>query len=227
MPPWMITWPNLTIDVIYTVILFIACMIIAVKTWKFYQLSNHKGLKYFSATFFFMGISNILSLFIPLLSTIFKISPRDLFIPFMGIPVAHFIHITLSFCMSIAVLSLLLSVIWKMFGKHSDQVFGLLFIISLLFTIPWMFIRSRPAFLLIHTIIIITAAILGLYKYFTKTKKKRKSFYIVYFMLFLFWLVHTAGSFLIRFSWVSGLILYCLSLALISIILYRVIRIRK
>ncbi len=227
MSRFMLTWPNLTIDVIYTLIVAVSCFFIFYKAYKYFRLSNHKGLRYFAAAFFFMGLSNLLSLFMPLFSTLTGIPCRTILI--FGIPIPYMIHVFLAFSMSVTVFSLLLSIIWKSCGKHSDTLFYSMFVISLLMSTLWVFIPTRIVFLFLNFSILMTAAVIGSYKYFSikfsSKKTGKNAFYIVYLLLFLFWLVDTAGNSIIRFSWQTGLALYILSTSLILTIVYRVIRI--
>ncbi len=84
MPRFFMEWPNFHIDLLYTILLFVACFVIFYKTWQYYKLSNHKGLKYFALAFLFMGFSNLLSLFFPIMTNVLGVYPKNLIMPLMG-----------------------------------------------------------------------------------------------------------------------------------------------
>jgi len=62
-PPLFLINPNFLIELVYSVILTISCLIIYFKTSEIYKLTSHKGIKYFRMTFLFFAASYFLRFF--------------------------------------------------------------------------------------------------------------------------------------------------------------------
>ena len=61
--PRFIINPNFLIELVYSIIVMLSCLIIYLKTSEIYKLTSHKGIKYFRMTFLFFGISYFLRFF--------------------------------------------------------------------------------------------------------------------------------------------------------------------
>ena len=102
----------LSIEILYSVIVILLCILIYFKTKEVYDLSKHKGIKYFRNTFLFFGMAFFFRL-IPV-SLIFS---RNIAKPLLQISL-----FLVSYFSILAILSLLSSIIWKKLDDNAILV---------------------------------------------------------------------------------------------------------
>jgi len=205
-------------EVIYSFVIIAACLMIYFATKKLYELSSHKGIKYFRFSFLFFALAYFFRSFAKFNAIIFN----DQFIfgihPQILTFVSSFIFMYLS---SIAIFYLLYSIIWKKFPqKIIPYTFYILaFIISTISGFSRNFLTHiyLNLFLLALAFAIIYAA-----NKLTKNKKSHKM-YPIYLLLSTFWILNIIDTFIPTFLQSFQLIIYLSSLGIFLSILYKVL----
>lgn len=169
-------------ELIFTILAVFFCFLIYFKTKEVYELTKHKGIKYFRDSFLFFGLSYVLRFFFGLImiSTIafdFMI-PREIIGPLFILPLGYF--------STMGILYLMLSSIWKRFNTHKILFVG--HMMAILLSVASFMTRSHIILLLFQCILLILVIIISFLKqseseHITKTK-------ILYFLLAGLWLVN-------------------------------------
>ena len=196
------------IEVWYAIIIVIICILIIQKTKELYQLTNHKGIKYFRNTFFYFAIAYALQIVFPFTRMILGI---DLFI---SRPLVGFL---LLYVGTMAVLSLTYSVLYKRY-KHVKPIY--LHLIAIAIAFATIQARGRSLALIIQAILLIYAVLTS---YIDNISKQNKT-YLIYLLLFAIWIVNTLAFTLPRFLVQAKIGLYIISIPLFLIILTKVVQ---
>ena len=167
------------------ILLFVSVIInfaIYFKTKEIYELTEHKGIKYFREGFLFLAIANILGFFVRALwrDLIWKNSSSLSHIIF-------FICIFIAVCVYfLGLLNLFYSLTWKKY-KNLEKIkkYHLLFpIILLLFMFGF---KTGLPFLIVNAIFVITIFSISLKQYFKQRKKKFSFIAGSYILLIMSW----------------------------------------
>jgi len=216
---------NLSTEIIYSFIIIVCSLMIYFGTKELYELSSHKGIKYFRKSFLLFALAYFFRTFIKFFvfyfnsQGILSISPR-LLNPIIS-------QITLIFFMyfnSMAIFYLLYSVNWKKWN-HENRIylFHLISIILSLFSI----LSSNPYSYLIVNFLLLIFVIIAVYTSYKESKKKIKknhNLYIIYVLLLFFWILNIVEIFVPSFLQTFQLFLYLSSLGVFLTILYKVIK---
>jgi len=202
----------------YALIILIFCLLVYWKTKEIYELTKHKGIKYFRFAFLFFGLSYAfrLILFIMIVGTsaLDLYLPRHLVMPFSNLIVAYF--------STLAILYLTYSIISKKIKNKHFMIFANLLAI----TISLIAFLSRSPFIIsmIQLMILIGASILNLIIYKKKISRTR----ILYFLITLFWLLNlfTTGRY-IFLPFETQIIIYILAIIIFAMIYHRVSKFTK
>lgn len=203
---------NPWIDISFFLLLIVICLIIYFRTKEIYELTSHKGIKYFRLAFLFFALGYLLRLLGPLGKILFD-KPFK-FWPYTGI--------LMTFLGTMAALCLLFSVLWKRFKKQKNKFYYLVGI-SLIIALLVHFWHLRFYIFWIQGIIFAATLIFG-YLNFKKSKSKHRFLYISYGLLFFAWLANLASIFMTRVSMTFAIILHLISALLFVILLYKVIK---
>lgn len=206
---------RLVIGLGYTIIIVFLCLLIYLKTKEIYDLTDHKGIYYFRNTFLFLGFAYLFRFtFMSFLLT--KIT-FDVYHP-----IALFMIFSLvlsGYCSTMAILSLTYSTIRKKlplknFTLTSNVIAISISVVTLVSRLPF-FLMLSQAVLLIFTVS---------YLLYNKSWKISQLF-ILYFMLFLFWILDlfALGS-MKHLQFEITIVLQILSIAVIGIIYYKVVK---
>ena len=152
------------------------------RTKEVYELTEHRGIKYFRNGFLFLGIANLYMLFIRFI----------LNEPFLGkgkTSIAFLIYVAPHFFLHILGLTnLLYSLIWKNFNKHHIKEKIILTIASLTVIIQFI-IKTKFFFVGISLLLILSILTISIYQsYFDKKKKFsfiRSSYILLVLSLFI------------------------------------------
>ncbi len=210
-PPFM--RPEPWIDILFSIIIVISCLIIYFRTKELYDLTLHKGIKYFRFAFLFFAFGFIIKLLFPLLR-IFEYQPF-LFRGYVGF--------LMMFTGTMALLCLLYSVAWKRI-KSDRNDFYYLIAISLAFSIMTSLARLR-FYAMIFQVMVLLSIIIISYANFRKEDRKslHASLYLLYGMISVAWLANMAANFMSRISIATSIALNIISGALFIIALYKVV----
>ncbi len=206
-------------ELIYSLIIVISCSVIYIKTKELYELTSHKGIKYFRNAFLFFGIAYLSRMILRLFIIIDGPEPINIFLFNLG----YFIFL---YAGLMAGFYLIYSSVWKKF--NDPEKLGWFFHpIALTITAIFIIFLFGPLTLLILAIIFLTAAILA---YKRKKSLKRDSFnkvHIIYMLLFISLILNAIAHFIIIISLYASILLYLISSVLFLVILYRVTKSMK
>jgi len=222
MPPFHIIDPTrLAVELAYTLIVVFLCFTIYYKTREIFDLTKHKGIKYFRMTFLFFGLAYIsrfiFFLFLLMVITLDVFYMRHIFGIFPLVFIGYF--------STIGILSLTYSILWKKlhinhtFSKHIFLIFN---IIAVLISGIAFFSRSPFILILAQVLLLIFTSII-IACYILSNWRKTPRLYMLYILFFLFWIVNLFVLGPRRFlSFEIQIVFQIISIAVIGIIYYKV-----
>ncbi len=220
-PPRIFLNTNFWIELIYSFVTLISCLIIYFKTNEIYKLSSHKGLKYFRLTFLFLGITYFLRFFA-------KMFVLNLIFSGVMIPLRKFSSLTsflLLYTNFMTLFYLLYGLSTKRLSKSLPESTDFLHIIAILLSSLILFLNLTRIFILVNLPLLVYILYLG-YLNYKKSKKKRFSqFHIVYFLLGMLLMLNVFDILILNFFRTLQNFIYVVSISIILVILYKVIKI--
>lgn len=105
---------KVVLEIFYALIISFICMIIVLKTDRFYKLSLHQGIRYFRNAFFFYGIAFIVRYMFGLFSD-------------LSIDYAYALRILFEYFIVMAGFFLFYSLVWKKFESSKEEYISSLF----------------------------------------------------------------------------------------------------
>ncbi len=215
----------LYIEILFSIIIIIACYYIYKKTKEIYELTDHKGIEYFRKSFLFFGAGHILRFMIQ----IFSMLHRDFNIfPFGPYGMRFFLMIVgsiMGYVSIMAIICLTYSLIWKYMKIKKYDLIILNFIALL--PIPLIIFLDYSIILIpFQLLFILFVGILALVVNSIKRRKRKKKnhflkLYSAYMLLYIFWGFNIAGI-IVRFHPVINHIFRSLSIILFLFIAYKV-----
>jgi hypothetical protein len=205
-------------ELLFTIIAVIFCFIIYFKTREIYNLTRHKGIRYFRDAFLFFGLSYVVRFIFSLAmfsSLAFDfIVPRNMFGPLFILPLGYF--------STMGIFYLIFSSIWKRFNNKAMLIIG--HIIAVTLSVVSFITRSHMILLYLQSILLIIAVILS----FTAKKegKKLSGAKILYILVAALWLINLwiidKGGRRPPFSPGTEIFFHLISLIVFIIIYYKV-----
>lgn len=217
MPPWAQHFITLGLgtELLYSFVIIVCSLMIYFGTKELYELSSHKGIKYFRQSFLFFALAYFFRSFIRFMLIFLGINLRSF--RTMGI----WILFLFMYASTMAILYLLYSVKWKKWRKHKNIIYlfhGLALIISLVS----IFVGAVKILLAIQIILFLFVALTS-YPIHNKSKKKH-SLYAIYLLLFGFWILNVIDILVPTFLQTFQIVLYLSSIGIFLLILYKVIK---
>ncbi len=206
-------------EILYSFVIIACCLIIYFGTKELYELSSHKGIKYFRLSFLYFAIAYFFRSFLKFVLT--TISKTDVFafptrsLGMVSLPL--FIYFS-----SMSVMYLLYSTLYKRI-KLKINLDILLNFIAIGLAIISLVIRNPIFNFYLHLlffIIIITSVIIAK----ISEKKKHNHLYVVYLMLLFFWGLNILGMIIPTFFQTIQMLIYLASISIFLIMLYKVIK---
>ena len=220
-PPLFLINPNFLIELVYSVILTISCLIIYFKTSEIYKLTSHKGIKYFRMTFLFFAASYFLRFFTKMfvLGLIFTGTRLHAgqFIPFTSLLVLY--------TGFMATFYLLYGLSRKRLGKILPETTDVLHVVAIVLSSIILFLNVPLIFIAIVLGLLFYLLFVGYSDYIKSRKKGLPQFYIVYFLLILFSMFNIVDILIPDFFGVIQTLIYFFSTSLFLFILYKVLKI--
>jgi len=219
-PPMFFNPFGLWIEIVYALIVVLSCFFIYFKTRELYELTSHKGIKYFRNTFLFFGMAYLIRFVMNLIHSL-RIDHR-LFEPF-GFGIFEGALFVMAYLSSMALIYLIYSIAWKEVGgflKNKSYLLHLLAIIIALFSMTE---RGPFIFLGFQSLLFILLAVIGYISYRKDKKKKHSNIYLLYLLIFALWIVTNIMSFVVLFSPIIGLTIYAVSVIVFIATLLKVI----
>jgi len=207
-------------EVFYSFVIILCGILIYFGTKELYQLSSHKGIKYFRLAFLFFAISYFFRSIIKF--SLLFLDPKQLMnnFPILFGPLPKLIFIYFS---SIAVFYLLYSVLWK--KLETKNLLPFFHALAILLALATNLFNDSLFYLIINLILLVFVAIVFLVSHKDSKKKKKKSwFYLIYLLLFVFWGLNILDILVQTFLQTFQLLIYLASTAIFLFILYRVLR---
>ena len=209
---------DIGIEVTYTLVIMLICFLIFFKTREAYDLTKHKGLQFFRASFIFLGLayaSRIL-LYGILIKNYFLLEPfirvkQSVAMPICSLLVAYF--------STMAILYLIYSTVWKKYKTNYFIIFSNT--LALLISIITFVSKSPLVLLIIQLILLICLLLLNIQK---KHKKKKNSMHSTYFAIIIFWLI---SLFLMtnqrtHIPQIIKILIQIVSVSIISVVYYKI-----
>lgn len=208
------------IEVFYSFVIILCALLIYFGTKELYQLSSHKGIKYFRLAFLFFAISYFFRSIIKF--TLLVFDPRQLMhsFPILFGPLTQTIFMYFS---SMAVFYLLYSVLWK--KLESKNLLPLFHVLAAMIAIILLLFHNTFFHLIVNVILLLFVATVFLVSHRDSKKKKKKSwFYLIYLLLFVFWILNVLDILVPTFLQTFQLLIYLASTTIFVFILYKVLR---
>lgn len=211
-----------SIEMIYSFVIIISSLMIYIGTKEIYELSSHKGIKYFRQAFLFFALAYFFRSFIKLIiisfnNNLLDISPR-LFNPFLA-QATLFLFMYFS---SIAIFYLLYSVIYKKI--KNQKIIFIFHFIAIIIAVLSIITKDPLIYLGLNLFLLIFVLIIVLLSYKYSRKSKIFNMYIIYVLLLFFWILNIIDILIPRFFKTYQLIIYLLSITLFQIMVYKVLK---
>ena len=212
-------------EIIYSFIIIACSLMIYFGTKELYELSSHKGIKYFRQAFLFFAFAYFFRSFIKFVMIYFNvgaildISPRTFGFAFGQITLFIFMYFS-----SMAIFYLLYSVMWKKWNGGSKKIYLfhlLAFVIaisSILFRNPFVYLGMN--FLLLFFVIFT----FYISRKQSKQKKTKHNLHIIYVLLFSFWILNIIDILIPNFFQTFQLFIYLASSGIFLAMLYKVLK---
>ncbi len=216
-PLFQPTTLEISIEMLYSIFVILMCSLIYFKTKEIYELSNHKGIKYFRIAFVFFGITYLTRLLFQFYLTYLNT------MPWHGIKFYIINMLIFVFTSSMAIITLTYSTVWKKFKLNGYKEVLALYVVAILIVLSFLFTRSLFIFFISQIILFIIAIFMSFISAKKSKKKSLSSFHVIYFLLFLFWICNIALMISVRFISHLKFPLYALSSLIFLLITYKVI----
>jgi hypothetical protein len=202
---------------IYSFVVIFCSLMIYFGTKELYELSGHKGIKYFRQAFLFFAIAYFSRSFIKFLMSYFNIGAIMEMPLFFG-PLTLLIFLYFN---TIAVFYLVQSLMWKKWGNGTGKII-LFHILALIISLVNIFYLSSLIYLWSHILLLVFILISTLA---SSEKIKNHKFYYIYILLFVFWLLNSIDLLIPVYLQNFQILIYLFSTAIFLTILYKVTKI--
>lgn len=202
-------------ELIYSFVIIICSLMVYLGTKELYELSSHKGLKYFRQAFLFFALAYFFRSFIQFMLMSLGLNIRSF--ENMGV----WILFLFLYASTLAILYLLYSVKWKTWKKHPWLVY-VFHVLAIAISLVSIFVGTITILLLIQILLFIFVALTS-YPIHKKQKKKH-NLYAIYLLLFAFWILNVISILIPDFLQTFNMLLYLASITILLLILYKVIK---
>jgi hypothetical protein len=208
-------------ELIYSFVIMLCSLMVFFGTKQIYELSSHKGIKYFRLAFLFFAVAYFFRYFIKFFLMASGVgSLRELSYLFFD-PTGILTTFIFMYLSSISVFYLLYSVMEKKWNGN-NKIY-LIHIAAII--ISFISIMSRDGiFLLFVNIFLFAIVSLVFYIARKNSRKKKHTFYAVYMLLVFFWILNILDILIPSFFQGFQLIIYLFSISIFLTILYRVLK---
>ncbi len=212
-------------EILYSFIIIACSLMIYFGTKELYELSSHKGIKYFRQAFLFFALAYFFRSFIKFTLIYFDIkqiidfSPRAFYFGLGQITLFIFMYFS-----AMAIFYLLYSVLWKKEKGKSNKIY-LFHLLAFIVAISTILFRNPLAHLGINLLLFLFV-IFTFYisKKQTKKVKRKQNLHIIYTLLFLFWAINLLDIVIPNFFQTFQLVIYLASSGVFFAMLYKVLK---
>lgn len=206
------------LDLIYSFVIVLSSLLIYFSTKELYELSGHKGIKYFRLAFLFFALAYTFRFLTQWILVTYAYSIASLLNPgtISKLALALFMYANTA-----GILYLWAGVQWKKL-KNLSLAIPLIHIIAIGITVLSITTQNLLVLLAIQFFIIVVLAI-STYKSDAK-KKSILGTYIIYLLLALFWMLNIVDVLIPNFFQTLQLLIYLASLGLFIFMQYKVVK---
>lgn len=221
MPPFFghLTTIGFGTELIYSFVIVVCCLMVYFGTKEIYELSSHKGIKYFRQTFLFFAGAYFFRFFIKFVLILFGVNFR--FSPMMFGILTMLVFMYFS---SMAIFSLGYSIIWKKWDKKFGRIY-LFHFFAVVIAMASIFLGNILIYfglnMLLFFFIILVVYIA--HKNF-KNKKRKHNLHAIYILLSAFWILNVIDILVPNFFETFQLLIYLASIGVFLTILYKVLK---
>jgi len=206
-------------EIIYSFVIIVCSLMIYYATKELYELTKHKGIKYFRLSFLFFALAYFFRSFIKIILFYFNKQEIRAILPIFG-NLTLFIFIYFSI---MAIFFLIYSVMWKKWAQKYIVYLAHLIAILVSLTIT-LSEFTLPLYLLLNLLLLIFIGFTVYTAYHQSKKKKSFNLYIIYLLLSIFWIFNILDILVPSVFQTFQLIIYLASLGIFLSILYKVLR---
>jgi len=206
-------------EITYSFVIIICSLMIYFATKELYDLTKHKGIKYFRLSFLFFAFAYFFRSFIKIILFYFNKQEIRALLPLFG-NITLFIFVYFSV---MAIFYLIYSVMYKKWEKpYTIYLFHLIAITtSIVMTLSGF---PLPLYLLLNLLLLIFIVFIVYTAYHQSKKKKSINLYIIYLLLSIFWVFNILDILIPSFFQTFQLSIYLVSITIFLIILYKVLK---
>ena len=212
---------NFGTEVLYSFVIIACSLMIYFGTKELYEISSHKGIKYFRLTFLFFAFAYFSRSFIKLILSYFNAPGLNTISPNLLHPMVGTISLLLFIYFSIiAIFYLLYSIMWKKFGESKSKTY-LLHIISFLLAFAIVFFRNLNLYLAINIFLFLIVLLVII---FSQKSSHKHGLYTSYLLLSFFWILNILEMLIPMFLVSYKLLIYLISSGIFMLISYKVLK---
>jgi hypothetical protein len=211
-------------EMIYSFVIIVCSLMIYFGTKELYELSSHKGIKYFRKAFLFFALAYFFRTFIKFGVVYFNV--RGIFDIPARILNPAVIQLTLFIFMyfsSMAIFYLLYSVMWKKLNGNSNKIYIFHFF-AVAISFYSIFSRNPYSYIVLNLVLFFFILFIVYVSYRSKEKTKKHNLYIIYILLLFFWLLNIIDILVPRIFDTSQIFIYLSSCFVFLMILYKVLK---
>lgn len=213
--------PQIGAELIYSFVIIVCSLMVYYGTRELYELSSHKGIKYFRQAFLFFALAYFFRYFIQFFLVFFSL--RDI-LEFSPVYIGWFSLFIFLYASSMAVFYLLYSVMWKKWNHSKSRLF-LFNVFALVIALIGSSFRGPGISFMLNIILLAFGSFVLFIAYKdSKDKKKGKGLFVIYLLLFIFWVLNVIDILIPKFLQIYQLAIYLASILLFMIILYKVLK---
>lgn len=214
---------SINTELLYSFVIIFVSLMIYFGTKDLYELTNHKGIKYFRLSFLFFAVSIFIRSILKFLFLF--IDPRTIREIVFNLNVINPIILFLFMYFSaMAIFSLLYSVMCKKWNGKCNLIL-ILNIVAVIIALISVVSGSSTIIFGIYLFLLLFVAFITFMAYKeSKNKKKKINLYTVYILLSAFWILNIIDILVPNVLQAFQLIIYFVSISIFLSILYKVLR---
>lgn len=212
--------PTLGIEILYSIIIITCSLMIYFGTKELYEISQHKGIKYFRQAFLFFAIAYFFRstikfiIFYLEIQEILEINPKI---------IGTATLLLFMYSSAMAIFYLLYSVMWKKWKDNKSLIYSF-HALTLFISITIIISRNLFAYFALNIFLLGIVLWIALNSEKNEKLKKHNKLHIIYFLLLLFWTLNFLEILTPQFLQTFQLLIYISSSITFMIILYKVLK---
>lgn len=215
-----LTTITLGTEILYAFVIILCSLMIYFGTKKLYELSSHKGIKYFRLTFLFFALAYFFRSFIKIILIDSTLGISNQLSQIIFGPLIFMIFMYFS---AMSIFYLLYSVMWKKWDKNPNRIYLFHLLAAAIAITCTLFHNSLIHFLINIILFIFIIFVVTIAKKHSKKKKGFNTFYI-YVLLLAFWIINLLDLLIPSVFYGLQIFIYLASMSIFLAILYKVLK---